>query len=191
MGSSGSGKSTLLSCVLGLVRPDAGSIAVRGVEVTGLRRRRLAEYRRTSIGMVFQSGELLPELTPVDNVALAALLAGTARGTAYRRAAELLRDLGVPDGVPTDRLSGGEHQRTAVARAVINSPALVLADEPTGALDAAARANVADLLFDLPQRQGCGLLVVTHDQEVAARADRLLTLRDGVLAGPAATAVGR
>ncbi|MFI2223766.1 ABC transporter ATP-binding protein [Streptomyces fradiae] len=180
-GPSGSGKSTLLSCALGLVRPAAGSVKVAGVDIGGLRGAALARHRARCTGMVFQFGELLPELSPVDNVALAALLAGTDRKAAYGRARDLLVDLGVPLAQSSAELSGGERQRTAVARAVINSPVLLLADEPTGALDEAAREKVADTLFDMPRQYGCGLLLVTHDPAVARRADRALILTHGKL----------
>ncbi|GGX19691.1 ABC transporter ATP-binding protein [Streptomyces chryseus] len=186
-GPSGSGKSTLLSCLLGLIRPAAGRITIAGTDIGRLSPRRLARHRRDTTGMVFQFGELLPELTPVENVALAALLAGTGRKDAFGRARQLLDDLGVPAvGTPTADLSGGERQRTAVARALVNRPTLLLADEPTGALDERNRENVADLLFSLPGRWGCAVLVVTHDVTVAARADRRYALSDGVLT-PAAT----
>ncbi len=181
MGPSGSGKSTLLSCALGLVRPAAGTVSVGGADMTGLRGKALARHRARHIGMIFQFGELLPELSPLDNVALAALLAGADREDAYRRAGELLAELGVPDAATSVELSGGERQRTAVARAVINSPTLLLGDEPTGALDETAREKVADTLFAMPRQHGCGLLLVTHDPAVASRADRTLTLHGGAL----------
>ncbi|MEV4941005.1 ABC transporter ATP-binding protein [Streptomyces zaomyceticus] len=180
-GPSGSGKSTLLSCVLGLIEPAAGSVRVAGTDVVGLRPARLAALRARSVGMVFQFGELLPELSPLDNVMLAALLARTDRRDARDRAQRLLDDLGVPQAETSEELSGGERQRTAVARALINEPALVLADEPTGALDTETRDRTAELLFDLPRRYACGLLVVTHDPGIAARADRTLHLEAGVL----------
>ncbi|MFD7454714.1 ABC transporter ATP-binding protein [Kitasatospora sp. NPDC059827] len=180
-GPSGSGKSTLLSCVLGLVRPDTGTVSVAGAEMTRLKGRALARHRRRTIGMVFQFGELLPELSPADNVALAALLSGVPRHQAYRTADELLTELGVPSVDGADRLSGGERQRTAVARALVNAPGLLLADEPTGALDETTRDKVADLLFAQPRARGCGLLVVTHDMRIAERADRVLRVRDGAL----------
>ncbi|MFG2294888.1 ABC transporter ATP-binding protein [Streptomyces sp. NPDC048603] len=187
MGPSGSGKSTLLSCALGLVKAD-GAVRVAGTDIGRLSGRRLAEHRRTTVGVVFQFGELLPELSPVENVALAALLSGTSRRTAYAEAAALLGELGVPVAdTPTSSLSGGERQRTAVARALINSPSLLLADEPTGALDEANRESVADMLFSLPEQRGCALLVVTHDPQVAARADRTWTLSGGVLTERAAS----
>ncbi|MCK7627690.1 ABC transporter ATP-binding protein [Streptomyces sp. RS10V-4] len=184
MGPSGSGKSTLLSILLGLVRPDAGSVMVAGIDVVTLRGRRLAEHRRKHMGMVFQFGELLPELSPVENVALAALLDGTDRDRAYGESRKLLDELGVPvTDTATSELSGGERQRVAVARALIGSPALLLADEPTGALDEASRDHVADTLFAVPAARGCGLLVVTHDPAVANRADRVMQLEQGALAG--------
>ncbi|MFF3512773.1 ABC transporter ATP-binding protein [Streptomyces sp. NPDC002573] len=182
VGPSGSGKSTLLGCVLGLIKPSSGSVHVAGADVTRMRRRALERHRSNHIGVVFQFGELLPELTPVENVALAALLAGNGTRQAYERAEELLVELGVPvKGVPTGRLSGGERQRTAVARALMNEPALLLADEPTGALDSVTRDTVAELLFSVPRRWNCALVVVTHDAEVARRADRHLELRQATL----------
>ncbi|WP_329175583.1 ABC transporter ATP-binding protein [Streptomyces sp. NBC_01477] len=180
-GPSGSGKSTLLSSVLGLVRPDSGSILVAGSDVTKLRRARLAKLRSETIGAVFQFGELLPELSPLDNVALAALLSRSDRRGGFERAQRLLDELDVPRATTTQELSGGEHQRTAVARALINSPTLLLADEPTGALDPDTAERTAELLFDLPRRHRCGLLLVTHDRHVAAKADRVLHLEGAAL----------
>ncbi|WP_405874261.1 ATP-binding cassette domain-containing protein [Streptomyces zaomyceticus] len=174
-------KSTLLSCVLGLIKPAAGSVRVMGTDIVGLRPARLAAVRARSMGMVFQFGELLPELSPLDNVMLASLLARTDRRAAQERARSLLDDLGVPRAATSDELSGGERQRTAVARALINEPALLLADEPTGALDTETRDRTAELLFDLPRRYACGLLVVTHDPGIAARAGRTLRLEAGIL----------
>ncbi|MER7599752.1 ABC transporter ATP-binding protein [Streptomyces hydrogenans] len=181
-GPSGSGKSTLLMCALGLVQQDAGIITVAGTDIGKLSARGRARHRRSHMGVVFQFGELLPELTPTENVAIAGLLAGQTRRAAFKRAEELLQDLQVPlSQTSTGRLSGGERQRVAVARALINQPALLLADEPTGALDHATRDQVCDLLFGLPQRHGCALVVVTHDDKVAGRADRRLELQNGVL----------
>ena len=183
-GPGGTGKTTLLTCILGLTKPQGGRISVAGEDVTAMSGRRLAHHRRKHIGMVFQFGELLPELSPVENVALAALLAGSDRRTAYGAARAMLADLGVPlDDRPTGHLSGGERQRTAVARALITGAPLILADEPTGALDHATRDSVADLLFELRKRRRCALLVVTHDQAIADRADRRFDLIHGRLAG--------
>jgi lipoprotein-releasing system ATP-binding protein len=181
LGPSGSGKSTLLSCVLGLVKAQAGSIQVAGHEVTSLKGRELARLRAESIGMVFQFGELLPELTPLENVELAGMLGRSNKDDLRKRAGTLLSDLGVRHDGPTENLSGGERQRTAVCRALINSPSLLLADEPTGALDAKARTKVAKLLFAMPKKHGCGLLVATHDQQVAQFADEVLEITNGVL----------
>lgn len=182
MGPSGSGKSTLLSLILGLIRAPVGRVVVAGKDVAALRGGKLAQWRQQHIGMVFQFGELLPELTPVENVALPALLVGQDRGEAFNRGRQLLAGLGVPvDAAATADLSGGERQRTAVARALMSEPSLLLADEPTGALDEQARDQVADVLFDVPRHDGCGLLVVTHDASIAGRADRVLRLSHGRL----------
>ncbi|MFC0865043.1 ABC transporter ATP-binding protein [Sphaerimonospora cavernae] len=183
-GPSGTGKTTLLSCIAGLIRRDEGRILVAGEEVTRMSRRQLAAHRRNHIGMVFQFGELLPELSPMENVALAALLAGVKREEAYGSARTLLSELGIShEKTPTAYLSGGERQRVAVARALITDPPLILADEPTGALDQHSRDVVADILFDLPKRDGRALLLATHDENVAKRADRRLDLRAGRLTG--------
>lgn len=190
-GPSGTGKSTLLNCVLGLIRCDEGEVLVAGQDLTRLKPRSLARHRRDTIGMVFQFGELLPELTPVENVALAALLAGVKRAEAFSRARRLLLELGVPMvGTPTAELSGGERQRAAVARALVNRPSLLLADEPTGSLDAQNREAVAELLFSLPEQWGCAVLVVTHDTSVAAHADHCLTLHEGRLLAQATSPRG-
>ena len=177
LGPSGSGKSSLLSLALGLVKPQAGTIEVDGRDITALRRKDLARLRAESVGMVFQFAELLPELSPAENVALAALLAGRSGPDLDEEVTRLLKELGVPRSRSVATLSGGERQRTAVARALINRPRLLLADEPTGALDEKNRDLVADMLFELPERHGCGLLVVTHDETVAQRADQVLTVR--------------
>lgn len=181
-GPSGSGKSTLLMSVLGLVRPAAGTVRVAGADLGAMSSRALARHRRRHIGMVFQFGELLPELSPLENVALAGLLGGLTPERADRRAAELLDELGVrPADGSVDALSGGERQRTAVARALMNEPVLLLADEPTGSLDPAHRDTVTELLHALPATRGCALLLVTHDEAVARRADRRVTLTAGRL----------
>jgi lipoprotein-releasing system ATP-binding protein len=181
MGTSGSGKSTLLSCILGLLKPDGGSVFVNRDDVTKARGHGLARLRHDRIGMVFQFGELIPELSPLENVALPALLSRQGRQTAYARAGALLEELNVPPDGRADRLSGGERQRAAVARALINEPDLLLADEPTGSLDEQTRDQVARLLIDLPRSRACALLIVTHDATVARLADRTVSLHDGVL----------
>lgn len=191
LGPSGSGKSTLLSMVLGLLRADSGTVAVDGEDIGGLRPGARARLRARAIGMVFQFGELLPELSPRDNVALAAMLAGTDTAGVHDRAADLLRRLGVPESPTVETLSGGERQRVAVARALVNEPRLLLADEPTGALDEANRDKVAALLFGLPAERGCALLVATHDRSVAFRADRVYTITGGALRLETGSGAGR
>lgn len=179
VGPSGLGKTTLLNTVIGAVPAAEGSILVVGHEVVGATPSALAEVRGQDIGIVFQHGELIGELSPVENVALPALIAGRTREEAVATATELLTVLGVPLGRDSaDELSGGERQRTALARALVNRPGLVLADEPTGALDPATRDRVAEVIFAAPRTWGCGLLVVTHDAEVAARADLVVDLAD-------------
>lgn len=181
-GPSGSGKSTLLSCVLGLIKPTSGVVHVQGRPITTLSRKAMAKFRRTHIGMVFQHGELLPELSAQDNIAVAGLIGGLDRDQAYARSQALLEDLAVPSGsVRAADLSGGEYQRVALARALVNQPAVLLADEPTGALDADLRDQAAQQLFALPGATGCALLVVTHDPQVAQRADRQYLLEHGQL----------
>ncbi|MFJ7158655.1 ABC transporter ATP-binding protein [Streptomyces sp. NPDC101118] len=184
MGPSGCGKSTLLNMVAGLDRPTAGRVEVRGQDLGALGETGLALYRRHHIGMVFQFFNLIDDLPALDNVALAAQLTGTPARQARRRALELLDELGVADrrdSYPA-ALSGGERQRVAVARALMNRPALLLADEPTGALDSRSGEQVMDLLIDLNQI-GQTLLIVTHDPKLATRcASRLVEMADGRVA---------
>ncbi|MEU6880375.1 ABC transporter ATP-binding protein [Streptomyces sp. NPDC046712] len=185
MGPSGCGKSTLLNMVAGLDRPTSGSVLVHGDELTGMNERELALFRRRRVGMVFQFFNLLDDLPALDNVALAAQLTGTPAAQARRRALELLDELGIADrrhAYPAV-LSGGERQRVAVARALMNRPALLLADEPTGAVDTRAGEQIMDLLLDLNQI-GQTLLLVTHDERMAARcAGRIVDMLDGRVAG--------
>ena len=189
LGPSGSGKSTLLNLVAGLDRPSAGTVTVDGVRVDELSEAASARYRRARIGLVFQFFNLLDDLTVADNVMLPAQLAGIARGAAQRRAAELLTALGMGRHVSAypGRLSGGERQRVAVARALMNRPALLLADEPTGALDTAAGEDVQRLLTDL-HADGQTIVLVTHDLALAeACATRTVQLLDGRVAADTVT----
>ncbi len=181
LGPSGSGKSTLLNLVAGLDRPSRGTVSVDGVRVDQLGEAASARYRRERIGIVFQFFNLLDDLTVVDNVLLPAQLAGMARKTARDRADELLGYLGIDRLARAfpGRLSGGERQRVAVARALMNRPPLLLADEPTGALDTASGLEVRKLLIDL-NRDGQTVLLVTHDLALAeACASRTIELVDG------------
>jgi putative ABC transport system ATP-binding protein len=181
MGPSGCGKSTLLNVVAGLDRPTAGTVEVHGQDLGTLKETGLALFRRRHIGMVFQFFNLIDDLPALDNVALAAQLTGTPAKQARHRALELLDELGVADrrNLYPAVLSGGERQRVGVARALMNRPALLLADEPTGALDSRAGEQVMDLLIDLNQI-GQTLLIVTHDPHLATRcANRLVEMADG------------
>lgn len=182
-GPSGSGKSTFLMCLAGLLPLSAGTIRLGDTEFTAIGARRRAAVRLLRIGIVYQFGELLPELTPLENVALPALLASVDKDTAFGRAEQLLADLGVDSlaSADTATLSGGERQRVAVARALVNRPLLLLADEPTGSLDSAATQVVTDLLYGLPKQYGCSLVMVTHNLDVARCADVQLRLDAGAL----------
>ena len=178
-GPSGSGKSTLLGLIAGLDTPSAGSIAVDGVEVTGLGEAALARFRRRTIGFVFQSYHLIPTLTAVENVAVPLELAGVAAPLAAARSR--LGEVGLAaraDHYPL-QLSGGEQQRVAIARAIALTPPLLLADEPTGNLDSATGAQIVDLLLGLNRERRSTLLLVTHDPALAGRAARAIALRDG------------
>jgi putative ABC transport system ATP-binding protein len=181
LGPSGSGKSTLLNLIAGLDRPTSGTVTVAGAAVHTLSEAAAARYRRAHIGMVFQFFNLLDDLTVLDNVLLPAQLAGIRGGEARSRATRLLTTLGIDRHAAAypGRLSGGERQRVAVARALINRPALLLADEPTGALDTASGADVHDLLKEL-HAGGQTILMVTHDMALAeACATRTIHLVDG------------
>lgn len=180
LGRSGSGKSTLLSCILGMIKPKRGGVKVVGTEVGRLSRRQMAQFRSDHIGMIFQNGELIDDLAADENVALPTLLSRREEH-ALERARELLATLQVPSDQIAHSLSGGEYQRTALARALLNQPEVILADEPTASLDPELRDEVAATLFAQAKQTGATLIVVTHDWEVAKRADRQLTLRDGRL----------
>ncbi|WP_137990849.1 ABC transporter ATP-binding protein [Streptomyces vilmorinianum] len=184
LGPSGSGKSTLLNLIAGLDRPTEGSVFVDGLRVDELNETASAKYRRSRIGMVFQFFNLLDDLTVADNVLLPAQLSGMAPARAAARAAELLEQLGIDRHTRAypGRLSGGERQRVAVARALMNRPPLLLADEPTGALDTASGADVRDLLREL-NADGQSIILVTHDLALAEScATRTIELADGRIA---------
>jgi putative ABC transport system ATP-binding protein len=180
MGASGSGKSTLLHLLGGLDLPDSGTITIRDRRVDGTTETERARLRRTEVGYVFQSYNLLAELTALGNVALPLRLAGRSRRQATERAAALLAELGLADQADQNvtELSGGEQQRVALARAIALEPTLLLADEPTGALDTEAGAAVMRLLA-ARHDAGQAIVMVTHDHRVAAQADRMLVLSDG------------
>ena len=180
MGPSGSGKSTLLNVLAGLERPTGGRVVVDGVDLGTLDENGLAGYRRRNIGMVFQAFNLLPRYRVIDNVAFPLLFAGVSLADRERRASMVLDRLGMAPraGHKPSQLSGGEMQRTAIARALITDPALLLADEPTGNLDSANGEALLQLLAEL-HAKGQTIVIVTHDEAIAARAQRIVRMRDG------------
>ncbi|MFF4310963.1 ABC transporter ATP-binding protein [Streptomyces sp. 900105755] len=182
-GASGSGKSTLLHCLAGIVRPDAGSVAYDGLRLDRLPEKRLSELRRSDFGVVFQFGQLIPELTALDNVALPLMLAGAVRTEARARAGAWLERFGVrgQEELRPGEMSGGQAQRAALARALVTGPKVVFADEPTGALDSLASEQVMTSLVHTARESGTAVLLVTHDAQVAAYADREVRLGDGTL----------
>ncbi|MBN6051635.1 ABC transporter ATP-binding protein [Nonomuraea sp. RK-328] len=186
MGPSGSGKSTLLHCLAGIFTPDEGEVWFDGRRLDTLSDDRRTELRRTAFGFVFQFGQLVPELTAADNVALPLLLGRTRRGPAYRSALSWLDRLELGDlrDRRTGELSGGQAQRVAIARALVTGPAVVFADEPTGALDSLTGEAVMELLVGLAREEGTTVVVVTHEARVAACADREVLVRDGRVTDP-------
>lgn len=182
-GASGSGKSTLLHCLAGIVRPDTGSVSYAGERLDTLPEKRLSELRRTEFGVVFQFGQLIPELTALDNVALPLMLAGDSRKEAHIRAGEWLERFGVrgQEDLRPGEMSGGQAQRTSLARALVTGPKVVFADEPTGALDSLAGEQVMTALTHTARERGTAVLLITHDAQVAAYADREVRLSDGAL----------
>ena len=183
VGKSGAGKSTLLHILGTLDRPDAGELLIKGENVFGLGERKLASFRNQEIGFVFQFHHLLPEFTALENVSIPALIAGQRDTDARKKALELLDYLGLSERIshkPTE-LSGGEQQRVAVARALMNEPAIVFADEPSGNLDSASSQDLHDLLFRLRDDFQQSFIIVTHNEELAAMSDRRLEMIDGRL----------
>jgi putative ABC transport system ATP-binding protein len=193
MGPSGSGKSTLLNLIAGLDRPTSGTVAVAGQRIDTLTESGAARYRRRHVGIIFQFFNLLDDLTVLDNVLLPAQLAGLSKGKARVRAEELLERLGIQrhcQAYPA-RLSGGERQRVAIARALVNRPQLLLADEPTGALDSATGRHIGELLVEL-NRAGQTMVLITHSPELASQyAGRIVRLADGMVVADAPAGVLR
>ena len=183
VGPSGAGKTTLLQIIGTLDVPQQGEVRYEGQDVLRLKDRELAHFRNRNIGFVFQFHQLLPEFTMLENVAIPALLGGDNRNAAYDRARRLLERMHLADRLDhkPSQLSGGECQRVAVARALINSPKVILADEPSGSLDSQNKQELHQLFFELREELGQTFIIVTHDEGLAAQADRTLHMRDGMI----------
>lgn len=181
VGPSGAGKTTLLQIMGSLDRPDSGTVSYDGTDIFSMSEKQKARFRNANIGFVFQFHQLLPEFTIAENVAMPALIGGMSRAKALARAKELLDYLGLGDRIShkPSQLSGGERQRGAVARALVNSPDVVLADEPSGSLDSVNRQELHRLFFDLRRDMGQTFVIVTHDESLAAMADRTIAMHDG------------
>lgn len=182
-GSSGSGKSTLLNLIGGLVKPSSGKIICAGQDITEMNENQLSLFRRNTLGFIFQSYNLLPELTALENVELPLIFAEAVPAQRRELAMEALDLVGLSDRLDhrPNELSGGQQQRVSIARALVNRPQLVLADEPTGNLDSRTESEIMDLMQQMNADQGKTFVVVTHDQAVATRASRVIYLKDGVI----------
>lgn len=187
VGPSGAGKTTLLQIAGTLDMPDRGSVSFNGTELIGMKDRELSAFRNGNMGFVFQFHQLLPEFTAQENVALPALIGGMAKSKAYKKAEELLEQLGIGNRLhhKPSEMSGGERQRTAIARALINNPEIIFADEPTGSLDSANRQEIQNIFRDLRDQLGQTIVMVTHDASLAAIADRIVEMADGRILPPA------
>jgi len=183
VGPSGAGKTTLLQIIGTLDRPDAGTVKIDGVDVSSLGKKKLAEFRNKHIGFVFQFHQLLPEFTAIENIMIPAFIAGRSRSEAKKRATELLEFMGLADRAKhkPNELSGGEKQRVAVARALVNNPDVILADEPSGSLDSKNKDELHKLFFDLRDKFGQTFVIVTHDESLAKITDRTIAMKDGML----------
>lgn len=182
VGASGAGKTTLLQILGTLSRPDSGALEIDGKDVLKMDEKQLSAFRCRKIGFVFQAHHLLPEFSALENVMMPALIAGRKTAEAKQAALDLLERVGLSDRADhkPSQLSGGEQQRTAIARALINKPAVLLADEPTGNLDSATKQEIHKLLFSLRDSLGQTIILVTHDPQLAALCDRSLEMRDGL-----------
>ena len=190
VGPSGAGKTTLLQIIGTLDKADSGTVYINGVDISGMNKNKLSEFRNKNIGFVFQFHQLLPEFTAIENVMIPAYIAGLSQSEAKKKAEELLKFMGLTDRAthkPAE-LSGGEKQRVAVARALINNPEVILADEPSGSLDSKNKEELHQLFFQLRDRFGQTFVIVTHDEQLATITDRTIHMRDGLLVTPEVTA---
>ena len=185
VGPSGAGKTTLLQILGTLDKPDSGSVVVDGIETSTLSTNKLSEFRNTHLGFVFQFHQLLPEFTAIENIMIPAYIAGMKPKEARSRAEELLAFMGLSDRAThkPNELSGGEKQRVAVARALMNNPAVILADEPSGSLDSKNKEELHKLFFELRDKFGQTFVIVTHDETLATLTDRTIHLKDGRIVG--------
>lgn len=183
VGPSGAGKTTLLQIMGTLDKADSGSVIIDGVDIGSLNANKMAEFRNLNIGFVFQFHQLLPEFTALENIMIPAYIAGKPTKEARQRAKELLEFMGLADRADhkPGQLSGGEKQRVAVARALVNNPAVILADEPSGSLDSQNKTELHRLFFELRDKFGQTFVIVTHDEQLAATTDRTIKMRDGLL----------
>ena len=189
VGPSGAGKTTLLQIIGTLDKPDKGSVMIDNTDVSQLSEKRLADFRNQHIGFVFQFHQLLPEFTALENIMIPAFIAGKSRHEARERAEELLAFMDLSDRAShkPNELSGGEKQRIAVARALVNNPTVILADEPSGSLDSKNKADLHRLFFDLRDKFGQTFVIVTHDESLASITDRTIHMKDGQLTGTSVT----